>query len=95
MQWLNLYLLNNCFGDGAATHLGVRYKSKWYVITHANNNTGVLIDKIYLRMPIKSSKNEYLKLATTVPKVLHKSKFKIHRYLLDNFNLLESNGGKN
>lgn len=60
-NWLQLYLLNNCFNDSDGKHLGLNYKDRWYCITHNSNNEKLLVPKSCLSMRDISPKNEYLK----------------------------------
>lgn len=86
MTWLRLYKLNNCFNDKSKTHLGLKYKGKWYCITHLNTDTGVLIKKYNLKMPVKSDKDEYLKrIITSAPNVITSTNLKIRRSVLLNY----------
>lgn len=60
-KWLQLYLLNNCFGSNSGQHLGLEWEGDWYCITHNSNNEKLLIEKKFLSMRNISPKKEYLK----------------------------------
>lgn len=95
-MWLTLYVLNNCFNDGAKRHLGLKYKNKWYAITHSNNNVGCLIPKKFLRMAEKSERDEFLKrLNNSAPNQLKKTSMAIHKYVLDNYDVFKLDNLRN
>lgn len=93
---LRLFKLNNCFNDGPKTHLGLKYKGKWYCITHHNNNKGVVIPKYFLTMLEKSEKNEYLKLIeNSAPNVVSRTNMFIHSRVLEQYDKYKLDSLKN
>lgn len=85
--WCKLHVINNCFNDGAATHLGLKYKGNWYCITHCKG--GVLIEKENLRMNEFSKKNEYLKrIVNSAPNLVKPINAYIKKELVENFDKL-------
>lgn len=85
-MWLRLFKLNNCFNDKSQVHLGLKYRGKWYAITHFNNQVGVKIPKYFLRMREKSSKDEYLKRITgSAPNRISSTNMFIHSRVLDHY----------
>ena len=96
MIWLRLYKLNNCFNDKSKVHLGLKYKGKWYCVTHLNTDSGVLIKKYHLKMPIKSEKDEYLKrITSSAPNIIVPTNLKIHRNVLLNYDKYKLDNLKN
>ena len=85
-MWLNLNLLNNCFNDKAKKHLGLKFKDKWYAITHLNTNEGSLIPKKFLRMRDISERPEFLKrLNNSAPNLVEETNMKIHIKVLKDY----------
>lgn len=70
-RWLRLSLYKNCFGENDGNHLGLRFRGKFYCITHSGGGTGIIIQKKYLKMREISNKVEYLKECKVVPEILH------------------------
>ena len=82
-RWIPLFLYSHCFGEGDnSTHLGLRFRGIYYVITHSIG--GVLIQKKYLKMREISNKPEYFKACLNTPKIIHKTSMKISEAFLVN-----------
>lgn len=69
-RWLKLSLYKNCFGENEGNHLGLRFRSRYFCITHSGGS-GILIPKAALKMREISNKIEYLKECKVIPQVLH------------------------
>lgn len=95
-MWLKLYKLNNCFNDKNKTHLGLKYKNKWYAITHLDNNTGSLIPKKFLKMGVISEEPEYLKrILNSAPNIVSNTKMLIHERILEKYDEYKLDNLKN
>lgn len=85
-RWAQLQLLSNCFNDSTKSHLGLRYKGRWYCITHNGHNQRLVIEKKHLDMKEISPDTEYLKrVYNSVPKILNSTKMSISKEILNRY----------
>ena len=94
-NWLQFYLLSNCFNDKGGTHLGLKWKNRWYCITHNSSNERILIPKSALSMRDISPKKEYLKrVYNSAPNVKNPTNMSIAKAMFDQY-IEEHGDGKN
>ena len=85
-RWLQLFMINNCFNDEDKKHLGLKYRGKWYCITHNSQNEKILIPKTNLDMRDYSSKPEYLKrIYNSAPNVINPTNMSISVRILNKY----------
>lgn len=83
-RWIPLFLYSQCFGEeDHSSHLGLRFRGDYYVITHSPGN-GILIQKKYLKMREISNREEYFKRCQGTPKIIHKTDMYISEAFLVN-----------
>lgn len=91
--WVQLFMINNCFNDKHKKHLGLKYKGKWYCITHNNMNEKLLIPKTDLDMRDISPKDEYLKrIYDSAPNKVNPTTMSISTRILSEYITIYGNG---
>jgi len=89
-DWLNIYLLNNCFNDKNKKHFGLKYNNTWFVITHSSTGSATIVPKSCLiGFNILDTRTNYIKLVNnSAPNPIRKTKKKIHYSILANYSIL-------
>lgn len=82
----NLSLINNCFNDKNARHMGIKYNGNWYIITHRNK--GIYVPKNCIKTNKPDDRASYLvKLVKgqSAPNILTPLSARIHKTLIENY----------
>lgn len=85
--YVKLKVLNNCFNDRNKTHLGVKYKDKWYAISHKARG-GILIPPSCFKITRDSGRAKFLVKVDSAPNVVKPISAWIHKSLLDNYDTI-------